>query len=99
MPKEGVDSFLSVALGQDFDRGMLVYTGELTPHSHTKLDKAGDRVVVVPESELTAWPVDWDAAVEGESVPKARKSPRAHQLAAVNAAGKGFVEGDPLQLS
>ena len=96
VPKEGVDSFLSMMSGDVFDRGLLVYTGSLTAHSQTKLDKAAPRVQVASEADLAGWPIDWEAAIDPLRGPVvvAPKEPKTHQRAAVRAVLEGFESSD-----
>ena len=97
MQKADLDSFFTASGKKEFTRRLIVDTTrrEWSEPAENALSGQSINTLRIGLAELENSPIDWSIYTPSRPVKlKAKKTPRDHQIAAINAVKKGFAQAD-----
>lgn len=97
MQKADLDSFFTASGKKEFSRRLIVDTTrrEWSEPAENALSGQSINTLRIGLAELENSPIDWSIYTPSRPVKlKAKKTPRDHQIAAINAVKKGFAQAD-----
>lgn len=95
--KSDLDSFFTASGKKGFTRRLIVdsTSGAWSEHAETALSNQTIETQRIGLSELENSPIDWSVYAPNKPVKlKAKKTPRDHQITAINAVKKGLAQAD-----
>ena len=95
VPSGEIDSFIAASARPEFDRRLLISSGEITKHSHTKLTNNDKPSSLLLYDQMDERNLNWMAYIDQSILPLTeRKTPDPHQDTVIKDVLQGFESHD-----